>query len=204
LLVVLLVVGATVVVGIGLAAASTISPHHPTAGATAAHPTATAGTATTESGSGSAPGQGAAQASALNDLLTASGTSRATLGTAIAQVQSCDASSDPLSTMDSVIRDRTAQLRTAQSLAVDGLPGGDNLRTLLIQLLQKSAEADGDYEAWAQQVLDSACAPDAGAAQLTAASTASSEATTLKKTFLTSWNPIAARYGLTQRQETDL
>lgn len=200
LLVVLLVVGVTGVVGIGFAAASTISRPRPgpTPTATGTRPTTT--TPTTESASS----QGAVQASALNDLLTASGASRAALGTAIAQVQSCDASSDPLSTMDGVIRDRTTQLRSAQALAVDGLPGGEGLRGLLVQLLQKSAEADGDYEAWAQQVLDSACAPGAGAAQLTAASTASSEATALKKTFLSSWNPIASRYDLPQRQETDL
>jgi hypothetical protein len=200
LLVVLLVVGVTGVVGIGFAAASTISSPGPSPRltATGAHPASATPT------TGSASGQGAVQASAMNDLLTASGASRAALGTAISQVQSCDASSDPLSTMDGVIRDRTAQLRSAQALAVDGLPGGESLRGVLVQLLQKSAEADGDYEAWAQQVLDSACAPGAGAAQLTAASTASSEATTLKKTFLTSWNPIASRYGLPQRQETDL
>jgi hypothetical protein len=207
LLVVLLAAGALGVVGLGLAAAGTLTGHPAApAGREPATGGATTGTgATTGSDASSAgAGEGAGQASAINDLLTASGASRATLGTAISEVRSCDFTADPLSTMDTVNQARTGQVRTAQGLAIGDLPGGENLRDLLVQLLRKSAEADGDYQAWAQRVAGSDCALGAGAAQLTAADTASSAATTLKKTFLTAWNPIAARYQLPQRKEPDI
>src|ERR1051326_9091771 len=40
--------------------------------------------------------------------------------------------------------------QSAQQLAVDAIPGGANLRSTLISLLQDSATADNDYAQWMQ------------------------------------------------------
>jgi hypothetical protein len=216
LVVALMVLGAATMTGVGLAAAKTIggpSTGQTTSGPAAQQPTNPALPQTdspTDSptggtdGDGSTDGAAAGEAQALNAILTASGTSRANLATAINAVNGCTADGTTLTTISGVLQDRSGQIRQAQSLAVPDLPGGASLRDQLVALLQKSAEADGDYQSWAEAVIDSDCAPDAGSDDLTAANTASAEATTLKTTFLATWNPEAATYGLPQLQEPQI
>ena len=95
------------------------------------------------------------------------------------------------------------QVRRGQSLAVDQLTGGEQLRTLLVQALTHSLQADQKFVAWAQNTTTNGCTGHAAHdSEYAAAQTASSGATTSKQSFVQLWNPIATRYGLSTRSES--
>ncbi len=99
--------------------------------------------------------------------------------------------------------ERDSQVHQGQSLAVDQLANGDQLRTLLVQALTYSLQADQKFVAWAHNMATAGCTGHATHdADYAAAQAASSGATTSKQSFVKLWNPIATRYGLATRSES--
>jgi len=152
--------------------------------------------------SASAP-DGRAQANAIDALLNASSASRTQLGPALQQVENCGDLNAATATLQQVVTQRDDQVRRGQSLAVDQLTGGEQLRTLLVQALTHSLQADQKFVAWAQNTTTNGCTGHAAHdSEYAAAQTASSGATTSKQSFVQLWNPIATRYGLSTRSES--
>jgi hypothetical protein len=146
---------------------------------------------------------GRTQANAIEALLNASSASRNQLGPALNQVENCGDLKAATATLEQIVTERDNQVHRGQSLAVDQLTSGDQLRTLLVQALTYSLQADQKFVAWAHTAASAGCTGHASHdADYAAAQAASSGATTSKQSFVKLWNPIATRYGLTTRTES--
>jgi hypothetical protein len=165
------------------------------------HPATTGGT--TGGAPTSASADGRAQAQAIDTLLNASSASRQKLGPALTAVDGCGDVNGAIGTLQQVTTERDGQVRQGQSLAVDQLNGGAQLKGALVQALTFSLQADQKYTAWAQAVAAGGCSGHATHdANFAAAETASASATTNKQQFVALWNPVAATYGLPSRTES--
>jgi len=144
-----------------------------------------------------------AQATAIDTLLNASSASRQKLGPALTAVDGCGDVNSAITTLQQVTTERDGQVRQGQSLAVDQLNGGAQLKAALVQALTFSLQADQKFTAWAQAVAAAGCSGHAPHEDnYNAAQAASGSATTNKQQFVTLWNPVAATYGLQTRSES--
>lgn len=151
----------------------------------------------------SAAADGRAQANAINDLLNASAASRTQLGPALNAIETCGDLDAATTTLTQIVGQRDGQVRQGQALAVDGLPGGAQLRTLLVQALTYSLQADQSFAKWLATTKAAGCSGHATHdADYAAAQASSSGATTSKQSFVALWNPIARQYGLPTRTDT--
>jgi hypothetical protein len=162
-----------------------------------------------------APGQSSApaadparqQAVELDKLLADSGSSRATVIKSVADVKNCT----DLDTAGSSLRDAAKQrgdlVTRLGKLSVDRLPSHADLTTALTRAWQASAAADSHYAAWADQAKNRKVCHK-GHARVTgetqAGNRASGTASAQKVKAAALWNAIARKYGLTQRQPTQL
>src|SRR5581483_1978903 len=96
----------------------------------------------TESPSPEESANGQDEAVAIDDLLDTTSASRAALNPAIDQVARCQDAAAGASTLDRITGERSDELQRAQDLRVDALPGGDELKSLLVESLQYSLQAD--------------------------------------------------------------
>src|SRR5262249_36845103 len=85
------------------------------------------------------------QANAIDALLNASSASRTQLGPALNQVENCGDLKAATATLQQIVTERDSQVRQGQALAVDQLTGGEQLRTLLVQALTFSLQADQKF-----------------------------------------------------------
>jgi hypothetical protein len=146
---------------------------------------------------------GRSQAMAIDALLSSSSKSRGQLGPALDQVEECGDLNAATATLQQVVTERDDQVRQGQSLAVDQLEHGDQLRTLLVQALTYSRKADQSFVTWAHNAAGTGCTGKATHdADYAAAQAASANATTSKQSFVQLWNPIATKYGLPTRSES--
>ncbi len=161
------------------------------------------------SSAGSAAGSGAAetQAKRLNAVLSASNSSRTSVIDAVASIKSCQNLSTSAASLRSAASERDALVTKLSNMAVDKLPDGTELVDQLTQAWNSSSAADKYYAAWADQ----AARPKGchkGQAKITLevqrGNLASGEATLAKQRAVQLWNPIASRYGLPQRQVTQM
>jgi hypothetical protein len=153
----------------------------------------------------SAPAQSAAgtsekaAATALAGLLAQSVTDRDTIVNAVGAVNNCTSA---LSQAPKQFHDSAAsRQKLLQQLA--HLPGRSKLPPAMLQQLtgawQASATVDSDLGQWAQDEASRGCHPnDHANANFEASNTPDVQASNGKKAFLAQWNPIAAKYGLTQ------
>ncbi|MGI8578713.1 MAG: DUF2510 domain-containing protein [Nocardioidaceae bacterium] len=139
-------------------------------------------------------------AGAINSLLDASGQARQTLRSGLAAVQDCSDVPDGIVTLQQVVSDREQQLAQAESVDPVALPNGTAVRQRLIRALHVSLLVDESYLTWAYAADGCYPKPPPLPAALTAYN---EEATASKQAFLFVWNPVAAEYGFTSRQETD-
>jgi hypothetical protein len=162
-------------------------------------------------GGSASQGAGAAeqQAVALDKLLADSGSSRASVISAVAEVKSCGNLAQAATDLRAAAKQRTDLVTKLSGLSVDKLPDHAALTTALTKAWQASASADDHYAAWADQVAGSkkkSCKK--GSARTTsetqAGNRASGTASAQKSQAATLWNGIAKTYGLTQRQPTQL
>ncbi|MGJ5755076.1 hypothetical protein FB563_3290 [Streptomyces puniciscabiei] len=159
-------------------------------------------------GSGSPAGDPARQqAVALDKLLADSGSSRASVIKAVADVKSCDNLDGAATDLRNAAGQRNQLVTRLGQLSVDKLPGNGDLTAALTKAWQASAAADNHYAAWAGQaknrkVCRKGHARTTGETQAGNRESGTASAQKVKAAAL--WNAIAQKYGLTQRQPTQL
>ncbi|MET8559230.1 hypothetical protein ABZV75_01060 [Streptomyces flaveolus] len=147
------------------------------------------------------------QAVELDKLLADSGSSRASVIQAVADVKQCDNLDQAASNLRDAARQRGQLVTRLGKLPVDKLPGNADLTAALTKAWQASAAADNHYAAWADQakghkVCRKGHARTTGETQ--AGNRESGTASAQKAKAAALWNAIATKYGLTQRQPTQL
>ncbi|MFB7459961.1 hypothetical protein [Streptomyces sp. NPDC056188] len=147
------------------------------------------------------------QAVALDKLLADSGSSRASVIKAVAEVKSCNSLGQAASDLRAAAEQRKGLVTRLGELSVDKLPGNADLTAALTKAWQASESADRHYAAWADQVGGKKGCKK-GHARYTGETQAgdreSGTATAEKAKAAQLWNAIAQTYGLTQRQPTQL
>ncbi|MQY38025.1 hypothetical protein SRB17_60330 [Streptomyces sp. RB17] len=147
------------------------------------------------------------QAVELDKLLADSGSSRASVIRAVADVKNCDNLDGAASDLRAAARQRGDLVTRLGKLSVDKLPNNGALTTALTQAWQASAAADNHYAAWAGQAKNHKVCRK-GHARVTgetqAGNRASGTASAQKVKAAALWNAIAQKYGLTQRQPVQL
>ncbi|MFI0999943.1 hypothetical protein ACIP10_12465 [Streptomyces galbus] len=169
----------------------------------------TSASAPAQSGSASAAADPAKdQAVALDKLLADSGSSRASVIGAVADVKACTNLQQAATDLRAAAGQRTDLVTRLDGLSVDELPDHAALTSALTKAWQASAEADNHYAAWADQIAGNKKACKKGQARTTpetqAGNRASGTASAQKTKAAQLWNGIAQKYGLTQRQPTQL
>ncbi|WP_317443959.1 hypothetical protein [Streptomyces collinus] len=148
------------------------------------------------------------QAVALDKLLADSGSSRASVIQAVANVRQCDNLGQAASDLRGAAKQRGDLVTRLGKLSVDKLPANAELAAALSRAWQASAAADNHYAAWADQVGGGRKGCHKGHARVTGETQAgnreSGTASTQKAKAAGLWNAIAQKYGLTRRQPTQL
>ncbi|WP_340378071.1 hypothetical protein U5640_25545 [Streptomyces sp. SS7] len=149
------------------------------------------------------------QATALDKLLADSGSSRASVIAAVADVKACDNLDQAASDLRAAAGQRNELVTKLAALDVDQLPDHAALTGALTKAWQASAAADNHYADWADEVAGNkrkACRK--GGARTTNATQQgnreSGTASAQKNQAARLWNGIARKYGLTERQPTQL
>ncbi|MFE5214256.1 MULTISPECIES: hypothetical protein [unclassified Streptomyces] len=148
------------------------------------------------------------QAVALDKLLADSGSSRASVIKAVGDVRQCANLDQSATNLRDAARQRNALVTRLGKLSVDKLPANGELTAALTRAWQASAAADNHYAAWAGQVKGGHKGCHKGHARTTGETAAgnreSGTASAQKTKAAALWNAIAQKYGLTQRQPTQL
>ncbi|AYN40786.1 hypothetical protein D9753_19995 [Streptomyces dangxiongensis] len=147
------------------------------------------------------------QAVDLDKLLADSGSSRASVIQAVTDVRRCDNLDRAAADLRDAAKQRGGLVTRLGSLSVDELPGSGDLTAALTSAWQASAAADNHYAVWADQaknrkVCHKGHARTTGETQ--AGNRESGTASAQKAKAAALWNTIARKYGLTQRQPTQL
>ncbi|WKX70940.1 hypothetical protein [Streptomyces sp. XD-27] len=147
------------------------------------------------------------QAKALDTLLADSGNSRASVIRSVGNIRVCKDLTKAATDLRAAAGQRNALVTRLAGISVDKLPNHAQLTQALNTAWKSSASADNHYAAWADQVggkkgCHKGRARNTG--QTVAAETASRQATTAKRKAAALWNPIAKRYGLTERRPEQL
>ncbi|MEU1318462.1 hypothetical protein, partial [Streptomyces tibetensis] len=148
-----------------------------------------------------------AQAVELDKLLSDSGNSRSTVINAVADVRGCDNLPQAAKNLRDAAKQRSGLVTRLSGIEVDKLPDHAALTTALTKAWQASASADNHYAAWADQTAGKkGCKKGQARAtnQTLAGNRASGVASTEKAKAAGLWNGIAKKYGLTERQPTQL
>ncbi|MFD4600108.1 hypothetical protein ACFWPQ_19030 [Streptomyces sp. NPDC058464] len=172
-----------------------------------ANKTVAASAPATDGSSSAAADPAKAQAVALDKLLADSGSSRASVINAVAQVKQCQDLDGSASDLRNAAQQRTELVTRLSKLAVDKLPDHAELSTALTKAWQASANADNHYAAWADQAKGKHGCRKGQArttGQTAAGNRESGTASSQKVKAAALWNTIASKYGLTQRQPTQL
>jgi len=136
----------------------------------------------------------------IDELLDSSTTGRGYLLTAIDDVNACDVTGSTFIYMRDAASARLDLLNRASDTVVTDLPDGDRIKAELTAAVRASFIADQAYLTWVVAA-HGACPARAGAAYspVVAANAAADRA---KREFLADWNPVARKYGLSQRNQT--
>ncbi|MFD1657199.1 hypothetical protein ACFSL4_02860, partial [Streptomyces caeni] len=148
-----------------------------------------------------------AQAVALDKLLADSGNSRDTVIKAVADVKVCRNLGRAATDLREAAKQRGGLVTRLSGLAVDRLPGHAELAEALNSAWKASASADTHYAAWADQTAGRKGCHKGQArttGQTALGNRASGTASTQKAKAARLWNVIAQKYGLTERQPTQL
>ncbi|MFE5679714.1 hypothetical protein ACFQ7B_20975 [Streptomyces erythrochromogenes] len=167
--------------------------------------------APTAGGGSAAPGEAPVdparpQAVQLDKLLADSNDSRAAVIKAVEDIKTCANLDQAASDLRDAARQREELITRLQELKVDKLPDHAKLSAALNKAWQASADADNSYAAWADDVDDDKCKDGKAKATKNASegNKSSGEATRAKESAATMWNTIAAKYGLTKRDKSQL
>lgn len=141
------------------------------------------------------------QATAMNSLLNASAASRGELGRALAAAKKCRGLPGAIRGMQRVAHQRREQLTRAQTLNVNALPSGTQLRAHLIRSIQLSLSVDHAYLTWAQGAQGCKGRPKADA-NYRRGGQLSAQASVSKQRFAALWAPVAQKQQLPARTAT--
>ncbi|MFI9047881.1 hypothetical protein [Streptomyces sp. NPDC053427] len=144
-----------------------------------------------------------AQAKGLDALLGDSGNSRTSVINAVQSIKSCDKLGAAAKALHDAAGQRNDLVTRLKQLPVDKIPNNAQLTAALTKAWQSSAAADNHFAAWAGQVGGKKGCHKGKARstrQTAQAGTASNEATKDKQRAAQIWNPIAKKYGLTERR----
>ncbi|WP_251093864.1 hypothetical protein [Streptomyces sp. Caat 7-52] len=170
-------------------------------------PVAAASPAVTQSSASPTVDPAREQAVELDKLLADSGSSRASVIQAVADVKQCDNLGQAAGNLRDAARQRSGLVTRLGKLSVDKLPANADLTAALNKAWQASAAADNHYAAWADQAKGRKVCRK-GHARTTnetqAGNRESGTASAQKTKAAALWNAIARKYGLTQRQPTQL
>ncbi|WP_306970745.1 hypothetical protein [Streptomyces afghaniensis] len=148
-----------------------------------------------------------AQAVELDKLLADSGDSRSAVINAVADVKGCDNLAQAAKDLRDAAKQRDQLVTRLSGITVDQLPDHAALTTALTKAWRASASADNHYAAWADQTAGKKGCKKGQArvtGQTQAGNRASGVASTEKTKAAQLWNGIAKKYGLTERQPTQL
>ena len=104
--------------------------------------------------------------------------------------------------LHAAIDNRAGLITRTDGLAVNNIPEGGTLKSQLRAVFTASHAADIAYLNWVQAA-GSGCPTTSGSAYQ-AVVAANSDAQAAKLAFLATWNPVAQRYGLPQRSNTQI
>ncbi|MEV5985883.1 hypothetical protein AB0L85_12780 [Streptomyces sp. NPDC052051] len=145
------------------------------------------------------------QAVALDKLLADSGNSRGSVVKAVGDVRNCQNLDHAATDLRNAAGQRNELVTRLSGIAVDKLPGNGELTAALTSAWKASAAADNHYAAWANQAKKGCKKGHARHTNQAAAGDRSSGTATAQKAKAAPlWNAIAQKYGLTQRQPTQL
>ncbi|MEU8471371.1 hypothetical protein AB0F30_26295 [Streptomyces sp. NPDC029006] len=147
------------------------------------------------------------QAVDLDKLLADSGSSRASVIQSVTDVRRCDNLDQAAAGLRDAAKQRGGLVTRLGTLSVDKLPGSGDLTAALTRAWQASAAADNHYAAWADQAKGRKICHKGHArttGETLAGNRESGTASAQKAKAAALWNTIARKYGLTQRQPTQL
>ncbi|MFD5511026.1 hypothetical protein ACFWIB_25085 [Streptomyces sp. NPDC127051] len=148
------------------------------------------------------------QAVQLDKLLADSNDSRAAVIRAVDDIKGCRNLGQAASDLRDAARQREELVTRLQDLKMDQLPDNVKLAASLTKAWQSSAAADNSYAAWADDTAGDKKGCKDGQAKGTGnaneGNKASGEATRAKESAAGLWNAIAAKYGLTKRDKSQL
>ncbi|WP_328926262.1 hypothetical protein OG429_17590 [Streptomyces sp. NBC_00190] len=201
---------AAVVIGlvvVGLGVGSLLGDGKPQNSGPAAAPAAPSASGATAAPAGEAPvDPGRTQAVQLDKLLADSNDSRASVIKAVDDIKGCKNLDQAAADLRDAARQREELVTRLQELKVDQLPENAKLTAALTKAWRSSADADNSYAAWADDVDDDKCkdGKSKNSENAVAGNKASGEATRAKESAAVLWNNIAAKYGLTKRDKSQL
>ena len=140
----------------------------------------------------------------MSNLLGSSAAARLALEGAVSQVRACSNLSGAVSQIQNVVNQRSTQYDQASGLLTADLASGALVKSDLITALRDSLTADRDYLTWARQQLGGGCAPGAQSAAYATAFNADQQANAAKAQFALVWDPVAARYGVSQQSPASI
>ncbi|WP_244410203.1 hypothetical protein [Streptomyces albofaciens] len=149
----------------------------------------------------------AAQAKELDALLKDSNNSRSAVIGAVNSIKSCDNLDGAADDLRGAAAQRNELVSRLSKLTVDKLPGSADLTASLNEAWKSSAAADNHYAAWAGRVKGEKGCPKGkarGGKEAAQGNAASGRATKAKQQAAKLWNPIAQKYGLTERRPEQL
>jgi len=140
------------------------------------------------------------QARQVQALLNASAKSRGALGSALVKARKCAGLPGSITVMEQVAQQRRQQWQQARRLDVSALPQGAQLRSSLSRSFKLSLDVDLAYLSWARNNRGCKGKTPAKGASYKRGATLSVQATRAKNRFLQLWNPMAPKYGLSERK----
>ncbi|PZG89336.1 hypothetical protein C1I97_31495, partial [Streptomyces sp. NTH33] len=147
------------------------------------------------------------QAVALDKLLADSGSSRSSVIKAVDDVKNCRGLDQAASDLRDAAEQRKGLVTRLGELSVDKLPDHAELTQALTNAWKASESADRHYAAWADQARGKKGCKKGHArptGETQAGNRESGTASAEKAKAARLWNAIAEKYGLTQRQPTQL
>lgn len=148
---------------------------------------------------------GRQQASAIEALLVQDEPNRSAASNASQAIANCGDLAAAVAALQQSAAARRGLVDQLGSLAVSALPGGATLVSSLRSAWQDSAASDSSYAQWGRDESNKGCTPnDDTDPNYRAAQATDSEATSAKNEFVSLWNPLAARYGLSTWKATAL
>ncbi|MFE3764768.1 hypothetical protein ACFXPI_23765, partial [Streptomyces sp. NPDC059104] len=148
------------------------------------------------------------QAVQLDKLLADSNDSRASVIKAVDDIKDCKNLGQAAQDLRDAARQREELVTRLQELKTDLLPNHARLSAALTKAWKASADADNNYADWADDAGHDKGGCKDGKAKATDnaadGNKSSGEATKSKAAAAALWNPIAAKYGLTRRDTSEL